>query len=356
MPAPEPIVIEADTAEEALAEVHHLLGADAEIVEARKVLRGGWRGFFATERVELLARPRTVAAPPVAEGELEATRAQLDAEAERDRADFDRMLRRILEEAPEPAMAGASAVTGGATTVPPPVAPAAPPAPAVEEPAPVEEPVEPPAPRRPAARTPAASAPAARKAGAKKAAARPTELAAGGVAWSVDALAGLRLPWSLIAACEDLDPNDDAAWVGALSDAVTSWCRPLPTGDPALVGPRVRKVAKVLDVPVVGVGTGTVPAGPVALEAPDSLEGRTWAVDAVGDRWLHVVAAGRRWEWFAFEDALAISWAHPSQLPLVLSVADRLGLVLGYGMVGGGLVRATPVDVALAIRAQLPRA
>ncbi len=49
--------IEAPTAEAALAAVHERFGADATVVEARQVLRGGVSGFFAKERVQLHVVP-----------------------------------------------------------------------------------------------------------------------------------------------------------------------------------------------------------------------------------------------------------------------------------------------------------
>jgi hypothetical protein len=60
---PGTLIIEAATAEAALAEVHTRLGADAEIVAADRALRGGIGGFFAREVVQLRARPAGMAAP-----------------------------------------------------------------------------------------------------------------------------------------------------------------------------------------------------------------------------------------------------------------------------------------------------
>lgn len=50
-------VVEADGAETALAEVHRRFGADARILDARRVLRGGIGGFFAREIVQLHVAP-----------------------------------------------------------------------------------------------------------------------------------------------------------------------------------------------------------------------------------------------------------------------------------------------------------
>src|SRR5207249_2614368 len=53
------VTVEAATAEQALEEVTGLLGADAEILRADKVQRGGIGGFFAKEVVQLTARKRS---------------------------------------------------------------------------------------------------------------------------------------------------------------------------------------------------------------------------------------------------------------------------------------------------------
>jgi len=53
------VTVEAETVEEALAEISAEFGADAEIMRAQKVHRGGVGGFFAREVVQLTARRRT---------------------------------------------------------------------------------------------------------------------------------------------------------------------------------------------------------------------------------------------------------------------------------------------------------
>lgn len=327
--------IEADTAEQALAAVHERLGADAEIVDARKVHRGGWRGFFALERVELVARPRgaePIAPPepaddgasPSPDGPHEAL--GLDDEFARDRADFDRMLRQLMAgDAGGPAPAPAPMVSESAAVAPDPA----------PGPVPVVEPR-----------------------GAAPAAPRPhPPSGTAGVRWSVDRLAALRIPEPMLDACRGLAAADDTAWVLALADVASSWCRPLPAGVPAYVGPGVARFARALDVPVVAMGSGQRPTGPVALDAPDTPEGRDWAVGQAGERWLHLVASGRRWHAFLFEDVLAVSWTREEHLAAALSAAHRMGLVLGHGMgrSSGSPVRATPLDVAVAIRSLLPR-
>lgn len=57
------VVVEGATGEEALAELHARLGVTAQVVEARKVHRGGIGGFFAREAVQLHAAPGDASDP-----------------------------------------------------------------------------------------------------------------------------------------------------------------------------------------------------------------------------------------------------------------------------------------------------
>ena len=57
------VTVEAETVEDALAEISAEFGEDAEIMRAQKVHRGGVGGFFAKEMVQLTARRRQDAAP-----------------------------------------------------------------------------------------------------------------------------------------------------------------------------------------------------------------------------------------------------------------------------------------------------
>ncbi len=57
------VTVEAETVEDALAEISATLGEDAEIMRAQKVHRGGVGGFFAKEMVQLTARRRRKSVP-----------------------------------------------------------------------------------------------------------------------------------------------------------------------------------------------------------------------------------------------------------------------------------------------------
>lgn len=383
------LVIEADTAAEALAEVGARLGSDAEIVSAEKVHRGGWKGFFAREQVQLVARPRL---SPVAATAVSTPTAQLTEEpaavptGESQAGGLDTVLARLMQQEDhqesafqdvlvrELALAGvgpattSSAPAASAVETPPAGAPAVETTPVVASavetpPAAVETPVVPP----PAAETapppavqPTTVAPASPvvpsqdPVSADDVAARaPT-----GVAWSLDLLRGLGLPDVVVGACEGLDPADDASWVMALAGAVSSWCRPLPARDFVLVGPRAHRLATGLGLDAARPGALVAEDRPVGLRVTDGPTGRRFVAEVRGRRWLHLVVGGARWEGFLLEDVTAVSWVGDESLPSALTAAGRLGLVLGYGSgaaTGNRPVRATPVDVALTIRSLLPR-
>ncbi len=59
------VTVEAETVEDALAEISAQFGENAEIMRAQKVHRGGVGGFFSKEMVQLTARRRNNEAPPL---------------------------------------------------------------------------------------------------------------------------------------------------------------------------------------------------------------------------------------------------------------------------------------------------
>lgn len=322
------LVIEADTAAEALAEVGSRLGSDAEIVSADKVHRGGWKGFFARETVQLVARARPAAAAPTPHTELAtdgvaAVLAAMTREAESQEATFGEVLRREFARTVDATPAPASAPAG--------VAPSS-------DDVPAAAPASPAPPGQALAREPRPAAPS--------------------VGWSTDELLDLRVPAVVVAACEGLDPTDDTAWVLAIAGMVGSWCRPLPQGNSILVGPRAHQLGRALDVKLVEPGEAVGRARSVALRTSGGPSGRGHLSQARGTRWGHLVAGGARWEGLLLDDVAAVSWVGDEALPLALEAASRLGLVLGYGLgaaTGNRPVRATPMDVALTIRSLLPR-
>lgn len=174
-------------------------------------------------------------------------------------------------------------------------------------------------------------------------------------AWSVVALLRLGLPVDLVRGLDLDERDDDVVWTARLAEALRPLCRPLPGGRSALVGPRAHTLAKALEVPEIDPAERIRYRRDVALRITPGDDVRREVTDAVGDRWLHLVAGGRRWRQLLGLDPLAISWAGPAELCEAISCATELGLVLGYGRLGGRVRRAGPMDLALAVRDQVPR-
>lgn len=289
------LTVEAGTAEQALEEITARLGANAEIVDARKVQKGGIAGFFAKELVQITARPRQAEDAP---------------------APFERVLEAALaREAVGPSdTTRAEAETREATVSPP----------------------EPPAPAAPPQTVQTAPA---------------DWRLSGGVAWSVPALARCDLPSAITEAVMDLDPRDDLGWIAAIAGAVAPWCRPLPAGSSILVGNGADRIGRSLGIEVVR-PSETAPYGG-DFAAPVSASHREWVDTVRGERWLHLVVDDKASMDLLDGNVLAVSWVGRRGVAAALRLASSLGLVLGYGMDtgrGATAYRATPVDVALAIR------
>lgn len=286
------LTVEAGTAEQALEEITTRLGPNAEIIDARKVQKGGIAGFFARELVQITARPRKAHDAP---------------------APFERVL--------EAALARESAEGEDAPTESP------------DRQAPV----------------PAQPAPAAIPQTPQRAAA--DWRLSGGANWSVTALARCDLPSPIVEAVMDLDPRDDLGWIAAIAGAVAPWCRPLPAGSSILVGPSADKVGRSLGMEVVAPTEAAPYGGDFA--APVTASNRDWLDTVRGERWLHLVVDDRASMELLSDEVLAVSWVGGRGVAGALRLASSLGLVLGYGMGTGRSAtayRATPVDVALAIR------
>ena len=335
-------VIEADTAEEALGLIHERLGATARILEARRVRRGGIGGFFAREVVQMHAAPSEepsspgagapaheddgVLSPPDDAGDErpQAGAAPIDrllaqAEETSDVVNFATFLREQLgrdgEATPAQTAEHESWPPAAVSHVEAQQVPAA--APDMGEPGP---PGDDDAPR-----------------------------------WSTTTLIRLGLPGALVRSMEIDDAADDLAWTTALATALRSLCRPLPTGRALLVGPCARGLARQLGTPVARIGEPLNKGGDVAAALAGGAAGLDWLQRARRGRWLHLVAGGKGWRPLLHEDPLAISWATAEDLPEVIRLASELGLVLGYGPLHDGIGRARPLEVALAVRALVPR-
>jgi hypothetical protein len=391
-------VVEAATAEAAIAAVHASLGADARIIDARRVLRGGIGGFFAKEIVQLHAAPGAASPvvtrpiPPSVTGASDTTATSGIAASSADRGavslagPWGAVLRSEAGRTAEPEAAGldvspvdrlldsASEVSDAvdfatflrrrladedATTSPDEAVSCEPTMPstvfgAVEPAAWSPEPADPDAvfvrglPVPPAAATepmtvsgpttpglsgpttPGLSGPTTPGPLSVPSVCEPSPSSDGGPPWSVGVLLQLGLPIELVRSLEVSTPADDLAWTTALAEALRPSCRPLPAGPAVMLGPHAHLIGEV--------------------EGTPAARSETWLKALRGGRWLHLVVGGEGWRAPLAEQPLAASWARPEDLPDALRCAVELGLVLGFGPLGGRIRRARPLDVALAIR------
>ncbi len=181
---------------------------------------------------------------------------------------------------------------------------------------------------------------------------------AGVVTWSVANLQRAGLPASIVDACWELNTDDEFIWMRAITRAVSVFCRPLPRGAAVIAGPRALRLANGLRIPTAKVGGLPPYGGTVGLRVKDDEKSRAWFREVRGERWLHLVVGGRRCQGLLHDEPLAVSWVGHDALPEALSLCARFGLVLGYGISDereAPAVRATPTDVAVAIRSLMPR-
>lgn len=286
------LTIEAGSAESALEEITRRLGPNAEILEARKVHRGGIGGFFARELVQLTARPRVGEPGPFAAALDTAMRPETPAKPEEAEPPLD------------------------------------------SDPVPEETP--------PSTPTPFAS----------------DWRLSGGVDWSVTALLRADMPSVVTQAVMGLDPRDDLGWMAAIAGAVAPLCRPLPAGAGILVGAPAGRMGAALDIDVVTPPDMAPYSGEFAATITGGESDLAWLEMVRGDRWTHLVVGEGSGIDLLDDNVLAVSWSGDQAIAPALRMASSLGLVLGYGMgseLGAPAHRATPIDVALAVRKLMGR-
>jgi hypothetical protein len=362
--------VEAATASEALAVIHDRVGVGAEILEADKVLRGGMWGFFPKERVKLTVRepspgihparsarptpppppapPTPVVSDPTPPAEtagdgLAAVLSRLaNSEDDREEGLGEALRRQLGVTIPddEPALAGVAV----RSWAPPAVGKEAPrlrPAPVALEPPPV-------APEPPVTAAPTPE-PAPRALDERE------WQGPDGLVWSGRRLVALGLPRALVDGVLAQAPDDDATWVYALARVLTPLCRPLPAGEFVLAGPRAERLSRALGLSLVRMSSQARGPASFAAAVTDRRSGRDWIAGQRGARWLHLVIGGADWRGLVFDEPLAVSWVGADAMTDAIRVAHDLGLVLGYGLDGrdGEAVRATPVELAMTIRAAL---
>jgi hypothetical protein len=179
----------------------------------------------------------------------------------------------------------------------------------------------------------------------------------GGVAWSADELVRLGLPFSFIRPLLDAKPGDDLAWIRGVAASVHALCRPLPAGDVALVGALAGQLAKALRLEALHRPDRGPKRGSICCSMRDDAESRRWFERVRRDRWTHLVVGALDAKAFLDLHPKAVSWVGADALPGALRLATELGVPLGYFKPddAGRTLRATPIEVALAVRALVAR-
>lgn len=381
------VTVEAPTAEEALAEVSHLLGPDAQIVKAGKVARGGVGGFFAQEMVQLVARKRGGdVIPPESPADSPPPRVSVSSDAGASlteaalKASFSEMLNHHAA-APGGASGGATASAAAGADPDQPAAMAGSAKervikeafaefhePRLKDLAGTESPEEFSARSIIRARTAPDTIAGNDEAGRR--ASRPMQASEGPAAttgqaiqpgtgrvdWSQDELVHIGLPFVLIEATTGLDPSDDLAWISALAVALRPFCGALREGDSVVVGPKAHHIAGTLGFPDVRYPKAPPRATSACITLPGHKTARAWLAEHRGERSLHLVVGGAGSKALMDLDAAVVSWVGDDALVAALWLSVTRGAVLGYGKPSAGRVlKADPVEVALAIRALVGR-
>ncbi len=181
----------------------------------------------------------------------------------------------------------------------------------------------------------------------------------GPVQWSTNNLAALGLPTHVLEATVGLDPAEDLEWIKAVASAITTTCRPLPSTSFAMAGRTAGRLGAVLDLPTVSHPDRPPYGGSIAAVIEGGDAQLEWFHEIRGDRWVHLVVDGVGTHPLAAAEPLAVSWTGEAAAAQAVALAVTTGAVLGYGMSasrGAKAFRATPLDVALAIRSSLERA
>jgi hypothetical protein len=179
----------------------------------------------------------------------------------------------------------------------------------------------------------------------------------GGVAWSADELVRLGLPFSFIRPLLAARPGDDLAWIRGIAASVRTLCTPLPDGDVALVGALAGQLAKPLRLEALHRPDRGPKRGSICCSIQDDADSRRWFERVRRDRWTHLVVGPLDAKAFLDLHPKAVSWVGADALLGALRLATELGVPLGYFKPddAGRALRATPIEVALAVRALVAR-
>lgn len=359
------IEIEADTVEDAMAKLAADVGEKAEIVEARKVQRGGLGGFFARERVLLTARrPSSSGVPSVLDRLAESADAQ--------DTHFATLLRRELADNHDDmgigtlldaagwsddaeAVAGVTEALRTAEEAPAPVAVG----PQTETITIADDE------GNTLAITPQA---AVVSTGATAPALSPQwrllessddPPGTGRLDWGMKELVRNGIPGPIISAVAALDSRDDLGWINGIADAVAPMCGPLPDEDVVVIGPDAETLGARLGLPVVNPGDMAPYEGSFCVQLMGGYDDREWLEYVRGSRRIHLVIDDEgMWRNLLVDDPAVVSWVGRRSLVDALYLATTLDATLGFGTIRPGedaMVRARPVDVALSVRTLIRR-
>lgn len=394
---PNQLTVEAETVEDALAQISTELGENAEIMRAQKVHRGGVGGFFAKEIVQLTARRRRdepVPLRPEPQGEgIAGVLERMAQDADAEDSDFRTVLQRELtagdddaadgflaavgwqEETqddtqhndgeaevvssgnqpseaggmPEPVAVGPALIGSDPEPTPTVVGPVVP-LPSFDEPdfddaAIIEAiPLEAIAVTVPEAEqvvdvaSDEAEASEAEVADAEEPEADEVSDAPPGmgpVGWSTTALLRLGLPGPVISAVAGLDESDDLGWIDTIAETVAPHCGRLPQGDVIVVGPHAERLAEPLGLPLVRAGDMAPYDGSFCAMVEDSVEDRRWLEFVRGGRGIHLVVGDDPWQDLLIDEPVAVSWVGENAVASALYLAFTLGSTLGFGTVDG---------------------
>lgn len=177
----------------------------------------------------------------------------------------------------------------------------------------------------------------------------------GRTAWSVAAVTALGLPQSILERVADLADGDDAQWLGSLVKIIAPMCRGL-ADDPAMIvstGPTA--LADPLGLDVYRPGELPPYGGSIFCTGDGSDDAIDWLRRVHGDRSLHLViddldAAAH----LPLGMPAAVSYSNRIGAIGALRVADATGATIAFGVnTDGEPIRATALEIALAIRAQV---
>ena len=171
--------------------------------------------------------------------------------------------------------------------------------------------------------------------------------------WSRDRLADIGMPREVLDAVASLGHDLDLKWVEVVVRAASGPCAAIPDESAMIVSTSHTRLADVLGLPIHRPGDLPPYGGSIfCLIPPQPAPGDIqWLRRVQGDRGMHVVLDDETSQNLIGDDVTTVSYSSELGAALALKWALAKGLHLGFGVTHGGEpIRATPFDVALAIR------